>query len=364
MLDGVVMDPNATVPRLSDHLYWALKILLMKKRYTIALALLSNCLTAMAQPTLGAGSVTPLPGEQVFFVASAYAAPGPGGASQTWNFTSLPAVNNNLVSYVSVAQTGLGSTFPNATVAQDEGGGDYIFFRGTATAFEEDGFSVSGTTGTCADRLTYVSYPLNFNNAFSDNSTCSVTDGSTTWARTNDISGVADGWGTVQLPWGTVSNVLRVHFLKSIVDQQFTPYSVYNNDTYAWYKPGVHAPILSLDISNVSVFGFSFVDSSGTYADASAIGLEETVRHDIGVDLLPNPAIDQVEVIYGLGGGHGLNIDVLDITGKAVRTVARRSFTAGVQRESLDIVGLPAGAYLVRVTDDSGATGMKRLVKL
>lgn len=336
----------------------------MKQRYATSLALVTSCLSAMAQPTLGAGSVTPLPGEQVLFVASDYAAPGAGGPSQNWNFAGLSSVNNNLVNYVSVAQTGLGGTFPNATVAQDVGGGDYIFFRGSATAFEEDGFSVSGSTGTCIDRLTYVSYPLTYNNNFTDNSTCSVTDGTTTWARTSSISGNADGWGNLQLPWGTVSNVLRIHFLKSLVDNQLTPASVYDNDTYGWYKPGVHAPILSVDRTTVSIFGFSFADSSATYADASAIGLEEAAQHDIGVDLLPNPAIDQVEVIYGLGSGHGLNIEVLDLTGKVVRTVARRTFGAGVQRESLDIIGLPAGAYLVRVTDDIGATGMKRLVKL
>lgn len=336
----------------------------MKQRYATSLVLVTSCLSAMAQPTLGAGAVTPIPGEQVTFVVSEYSAPGSGGPSQIWDFASLPSVGTNTVSYVSLAQTGLGGTFPNATVAQDETGGDYIFFRGSATGFEEDGFAVGGFTGTCSDRLTYVSYPLNYNNNFTDNSTCSVTDGTTTWARTSSITGNADGWGTVVLPWGSVSNVLRVHFLKNMVDNQYNPASVYDNDTYGWYKPGVHAPILSVDRTTVSIFGFSFADSSATYADASAIGLEEAARHDIGVDLMPNPAIDQVEVIYGLGSGHALNIDVLDLTGKVVRTVARRTFGAGVQRESLDIIGLPAGAYLVRVTDDTGATGMKRLVKL
>lgn len=37
--------------------------------------------------------------------------------------------------------------------------------------------------------------------------------------------------------------------------------------------------------------------------------------------------------------------------------------TAGVQREFIGLNELPAGAYPLRVTDDSGAVGMKRLVR-
>jgi hypothetical protein len=151
----------------------------MKHTYAFSIALIALTTAASAQTTLGSGSVTPIPGDQITFNQSDYTAPGAGGASQTWNFPMLPSNGTNTVSYVTVAQTGLGSTFPNATVAQDEAG-DYIFFRGTATAFEEDGFSVGGFTGTCTDRLTYISYPLSYNGTYSDNSTCSVTDGTST----------------------------------------------------------------------------------------------------------------------------------------------------------------------------------------
>jgi hypothetical protein len=334
----------------------------MKHSYTVSIALFALTTSASAQTTLSAGSVTPVPGDQITFNQSDYMAPGAGGASQTWNFSMLPSNGTNTVSYVTVAQTGLGSTFPNATVAQDEAG-DYIFFRGTATAFEEDGFSVGGFTGTCTDRLTYISYPLSYNGTYSDNSTCSVTDGTSTWARTSDISGTADGWGTLQMPWGTVNNVLRVHLVKEMVDNQYTPPSTFDNDTYTWYKPGVHGPVLSIDIVSASVFGFPFGDSSATFATAAAVGIEEAMRHDIGVDVQPNPATDRLEVIFGMGGGTAVTIDLLDLTGKVVRTMARKTMVSGVQREFITLSELPAGAYLLRVTDDSGAMGMKRLVK-
>ncbi len=317
----------------------------------------------MAQTSLTPGSVTPVAGDQVTFIQSTYTPPGSAGPDQNWNFSSLDNTAANTATYVSVAQTGLGSTFPNATVAQDETGGDYIFFRGTATSFEEDGFAVGGFTGTCADRLTYISYPLNYNGTYTDNSTCSVTDGTNTWARTSDVTGNADGWGDLQLPWGSVNNVLRVHLIKHMVDNQYNPASTFDNDTYAWYKPGVHAPILSVDIVSASVFGFPFGDSSAFYASSADVAIIEAMQHDIGVDVQPNPATDRVEVVFGLDGGHAVTIDLLDLTGQVVSTMARKTMVAGIQREFLSISELPAGAYLLRVTDESGAVGMKRLVK-
>ncbi len=335
----------------------------MKHSYALLFVLIASTIPALAQTSLGSGSVTPVAGDQITFNQSTYMAPGAGGANQNWNFSALTSAGTNPVSYVSLAQTGLGSTFPNATVAQDETGGDYIFFRGTATSFEEDGFAVGGFTGTCADRLTYIAYPLNYNGTYTDNSTCSVTDGTSTWARTSDIAGNADGWGNLQLPWGTVNNVLRVHFIKHMVDNQYNPASTFDNDTYAWYKPGVHAPILSIDIVSASVFGFPFGDSTATYTSAADVGILEAIRQDIGLDVQPNPATDRVEIVYGLGGGHAVTIDLIDLTGQVMRTIARKTLVAGIQREFISLNELPAGAYLLRVTDDSGAMGLKRLVK-
>jgi hypothetical protein len=165
------------------------------------------------------------------------------------------------------------------------------------------------------------------------------------------------------MPWGAVSNVLRVHLVKHMVDNQYTPPSTFDNDTYTWYKPGVHGPVLSIDIVSASVFGFPFGDSSATFATAAAVGIEEALRHDIGVDVQPNPATDRVEVVFGLNGGLTAKIDLLDLTGQVVRTIARKTLAAGIQREFISLSELPAGAYLLRVTDETGAVGMKRLVK-
>ena len=333
----------------------------MRIHYTALLALAT--LVANAQPTLTTGSANPAPGDNITMAQCEYVAPGPTGAGITWNHAVLTTTSTNTSSYVTAASTGLSGTYPNATVAYDGGSGTYLFYREDASGYEQDGFVLGTTSSTCSDRVVLLPYPLSYGGSWTDNGTCSVTDGTSTWDRTSTVGGTADGWGNLVLPYGTVNNVLRVHWTEGLVDNQYDPPSTTDFDYYSWFKPGVPGPVFSTVMVEGSVFGFDFSDSSATVIDAGAIGVEELLRHDIGVALMPNPAQDRAEVVFGLGAGRTAVIDVLDLGGRPVRTVRRNTRSAGPQRESLDLTGLPAGAYLVRVTDDTGALGMHRLVK-
>ena len=316
----------------------------------------------LAQPTLNSGSATPVAGDHFTYVHGDWIAPGPTGANQTWDYSSHPLGTPSTGTFVAMSATGLASTYPNATVANDLSGGNYIFSRGTATSYEDDGSNISGTVVTCTDRQVLMQYPMNYNGTFTDAMACDVASSGQNWTQTGSITATADGWGTVITASGTIANVLRVHTLRHITDNHYTPATTYDNDSYYFYKPGVRSPVVVIDHSSANFFGIISADSSLTAMDAGSIGINETALHDIGVDLQPNPANDRVEVIYGVGSGRSLNIDLLDVTGHAMHSIARHTLVTGAQREFIDLTDLSAGVYLVRVTDDRGATGMKRLV--
>lgn len=320
-------------------------------------------LPVLAQPTLDPGSATLTPGDQFSYSDGVFLPQGPGGAGITWDLSASALSSNGTSTYVQPSATGMAATFPNATVALDAGSGNYLFYRGTASGFEQDGFATSGYVGTCSDRLVLMQYPMSYGTSFTDNATCTITFG-TSWERTTDISVTADGYGTVITANGTITNVLRVHSVQHMIDNQYVPASVYDDDTYAFYKPGVHSPVAIISRTTINFFGFVTSDSTLSVLDGGSIGLDEAVRHDIGVDVRPNPATDRIEVLYGTAAGHHLTIDVLDACGAVVLRGDRASMVSGAQRESLDVSGLRPGAYLVRVTDENGAMGLRRFVRL
>ncbi len=334
----------------------------MKHTYASAFALLTTLSTA-AQPTLNSGSVTVVPGDQIMYSSGEYLQPGPGGVNQVWDYSASALDSPGTISYISPAATGMAGTFPNATVALDGGAGNYLFYRGTANSYEDDGSSISGTVVTCSDRQVLVQYPLSYNAFYSDGMICNVSSGGNNWTQSGYVNANADGWGTVVTAAGTVTNVLRVHTVREIVDNQFTPATTYTNNSYYYYKPGVHGPVVVMDHSVTDFFGILIKDSSLVAMSGGAIGMHEAMAHDIGVDVMPNPVNERLEVLFGTGAGLDLTIDIIDASGRLMGTQDHRTSVAGVHRIFLEMGQLKAGVYVVRVTDENGAMGMKRVVK-
>ena len=90
----------------------------------------------------------------------------------------------------------------------------------------------------------------------------------------------------------------------------------------------------------------------------SAITLATTGIDDVStltIALTPNPATDVVELS---GVCEGALVHVLDINGRIVRNI-----TASGERMIIDLDGLAAGAYIVRVSDGNGLAMRKLIVK-
>src|SRR5262245_44132691 len=108
---------------------------------------------ALAQPTLGAAALNPLPGESYTVYFCDYADPGFSGPGQTWDFTSLPCTPEPPSTYL---DPGGNPWFPTATVMFDD-----VYLEGTSIALIELGFAAQGPDiMTCTDPLQLFAYPM------------------------------------------------------------------------------------------------------------------------------------------------------------------------------------------------------------
>jgi hypothetical protein len=60
--------------------------------------------------------------------------------------------------------------------------------------------------------------------------------------------------------------------------------------------------------------------------------------------------------------GGTLTLEVLDQTGRMVRTALLTGQAMGIGQHTIDVSGMPAGMYMLRITDANGEQGTKRLV--
>jgi hypothetical protein len=91
----------------------------------------------------------------------------------------------------------------------------------------------------------------------------------------------------------------------------------------------------------------------------------EEVVDNIGlIAIYPNPAINEVIVQFA-GSNNSLHtVEVLDLTGKQVSSASKSNKlgTAGIIR--VDLQGLNAGTYLLKISDEKGQSVTKRFLKL
>lgn len=77
-------------------------------------------------------------------------------------------------------------------------------------------------------------------------------------------------------------------------------------------------------------------------------------------DLVPNPAQSQANLYFSIEETKDLNIDLFNNMGQLVSSVANQSFAAGEHTVNINLSGVAAGVYFVRIMGDGIAT-TKRL---
>jgi hypothetical protein len=81
------------------------------------------------------------------------------------------------------------------------------------------------------------------------------------------------------------------------------------------------------------------------------------------IQINPNPFLDQVDISFELLEKSKLDIEVRDIWGRLIKTIASREYTAGTQNFTWDGTSLPDGVYLLFLRTENGAIA-KKMVKV
>jgi hypothetical protein len=251
-----------------------------------------------------------------------------------------------------------------ATAAENQGGAAYVYYKATSAAYEQLGMISPQFTLNCSNPITVFSYPFTFGSDYTDTYLCNGVTSGEAFTRSNGLVRIAGAsYGTLIMPYGTFTNVLMVDIeqthtdvLASEPDFDFHYYSW----TQMFIKPGIKQPLLA-NYENYTKPGP--YQAFSRMLDENSTGVEEALRHDIGMDLFPNPATDRVEVLFSVPAGERLTIEVIDMLGQVVHTQQRPSLIFGMQREVIDLTGVAPGAYTVRLTDQKGAMGAKRFIK-
>lgn len=316
--------------------------------------------SAVAQPTLNLANLNPSVGSTYVYAEAAYQPPGAGGANVTWNFATLAQGTLTTFSYVNPATAPGTSTYPGATSAWDAGSGLINYQDFDASGANElgtwfDGFGYS----YYLNGVKFLSFPLTYNTNWTDTYAGTAEFFGQTNTITGSLSAQVDGWGTLILPSGTYTNVLRIRVTRDETTTGTGVTITADNEFHYYVKAGYANPLLeSLDQTTVTNGGDPQVEQSLRFLVGASVGVSE-VAADAGFSAWPSVTEDVVQVRANSFLSAGTVLQVLDAVGRSVLTER----TAQGATHTLDLSAFAPGRYTIMVIEADGQRAALPLVK-
>ena len=186
--------------------------------------------------------------------------PGDNGENKVWDFSAVVKMDTSTWAYLKPIETPYYKYFPKANIAmtRDKAGYDYFLFTDSGYFYLGD-FTpkIKVVEITTYQKNDYcMQYPVEYGSSFQAEKKFIYRSGRDVHYVTNNLSYTADAWGTLILPYGRISNTLRIHevniYRDSSIHNGETFYSEDEHDTYRWFAPGIMAPLVVLTTATSS----------------------------------------------------------------------------------------------------------------
>ncbi len=312
-----------------------------------------------AQPTLTAATNNPTAGQIFTQHQTFYEAPGAAGANITWDFSGILTLQSITNTFLTTSATPYASTFPTANLASnvDDGSTPYFAYY----LVNSNNFSIAGMyIPSMAIAIPYsdvenlLQYPITYNTSYTDNFACTLTGND----RHGHVDVVADGYGTLIMPYGTVTNVLRVKASETYADYiSGVPVANYTSINYYWYKPGIHNNILQISTLNMNG---NLYNQYGLYIDGTNVGINESTLGQSNFSCYPIPATNKITIeIQQQKHVNESTITICNINGEEI---IKQQISLTSNKSEIDISALSSGVYFVKLVTDK-TVEIKKIIK-
>jgi len=317
----------------------------------------------LAQPTLDYPQNAPQIGEvsQIQFVSPGDISFTNSGPDVTWDYSDLTPNFGGDINAIDPALAPAGAQFPMSNVALSMG--DTIF---TFALTNTDGYYYLGsqsTTGTYpstlvySDYRTFLKFPFTYDDTYFDIYKGVVTTAVASVHVTAATEMFADAYGTLILPTGTYTNVLRTITVDAEIDSVFVMGSYVKSfellrTQYSWFDETSPGPLMSIEI--VSNAGLGTLDTVAYYMTTNA-GIGDSPQDLVSaLRVFPNPAEDHIMIAFETSQNAESTVSIVNQVGQVVIQKVVFGDNSGQVNEAFDINHLPSGIYFVNISCNCG----------
>lgn len=332
-------------------------------RYLLPALLFLSALNSYAQPTINS-NVIPAIGTTSVYLRSNGANtfnPGGTGANVTWNFATLDTLGGTSSQKIADADTtpyalSFSSVASRAIISGSGLNTGYSYTYLDNSKYEYYGFKTLTETRAYVDPQLQLQFPFTYNSQFTD----TFYDAWPVYYGNATVK--ADAYGTLTLPTGTFSNVLRINakeVYREYDDQSPEDSIFYEGQYYRWYQPNKAGVVLEYSrlVKFAIYLGQRYDVDSAKHVVMTKTGgttaIKET-ENSFETKVYPNPAgnvlLINAETIID-------EAEVTDIYGKSV--IKQSIFD---KQAILNLNNLAGGTYYVQLTTDDNRRKTVRFV--
>lgn len=333
----------------------------MKKIFLLLLMILTSEL--FSQVTL-TSSINPLPGEteKTIDCDTSGIQQGNSGANQTWNFTNLIRTDSSVISWVSPSSTPYAAQFPTSNIASSIDNSNYQYFISSSASLLVNGSAGPSIVVPNSNPQTFMQYPFSFGSTFNDNFSANYNASGVSVTRTGTTIVTGDAWGTINLPFGSFSNSLRVKYIVSTKDSSFSGIPIIyltNVTSYVWFVPGKKFPVFEIVYTNSTING-TFPSSSKNVSyspNNPSIGITQIstlAAQDFRLKQnYPNPFNPSTKIIFDIPNSSQIKLSVYNELGNEIAILVNQRMQSGKYEVDWNAANYPSGIYYYKLTSQN-----------
>jgi len=322
----------------------------MKNLYLTIILVAGFCFWASAQFLMKSETHVLRVGDEHYFNITNNVEEGASGAACVWDFSKL-TTQSQLTSYMyDVEKTSNSLDIPEANTVLEEFGTKF-FFKSTDNMMEQYGTVSANNTITKYDKpFVKMIFPFEFGDVYSGEISGTVEGSNFKHAIEGNYTLEADAYGTLILPAGIYTNVLRIKTYK----EEHSKGSSCNCGvvSYKWYVKDVRYPLLTIIKSQNTSETKTF--QTAYYSKVKLNEATEKIKpflENISANIYPNPFGESFKIDYYLKKDCNIEISIYDNSGRKVSAILKQNQPAGYYTESFnkEQLGDQLGIYHIRI---------------
>jgi hypothetical protein len=332
----------------------------MNKSLLLFLLVSGCCYGTFAQPVFTSVD-NPQAGDVFTYYNCVVSSPGVAGANVTWDFSAATASSSYQGRYDLCSGSPDCATFPGSNmVLKYPSLNTEKFLILDADRYTTNGLKLPADNYIYSKAFDNIRYPFHYGDTYTDSLAATFTYNGTTYLERGHFTNTYDAWGTLKLPTGTFTNVLRMHQVETYYHSDLSG-TIISRDSivqYTWHAPGYHEYLFSFSKTYKNA---ALAYTAISYSNQFLLGVTSINSVMTKLTAFPNPVKDELHLTFNMERNDAVHIGLYDMIGKELAVIDDKMFSAGLQDLSYKIPGLARGIYVLRLQTTSGGSISKKI---